>query len=85
MVYSEAAFEVDALDLLGDLEWKSANGKELAPGSGERENWRDIVVRGRLLNALRNLNPEVPDEYLQQAMAEVVTAQSQSAWRQYVG
>lgn len=79
MVYSEAAFEVDALDLLGELEWKATNGRELAPGSGERDNWRDIVLRGRLLNALRNLNPEVPDEYLQQAMAEVVTAQSQSA------
>ena len=79
MVYSEAAFEVDALDLLGELEWKATNGRELAPGSGERENWRDIVLRGRLLNALRNLNPEVPDEYLQQAMAEVITPQSQSA------
>ncbi|MCT1414646.1 type I restriction endonuclease subunit R [Corynebacterium sanguinis] len=79
MVYSEAAFEVDALDLLGELEWNPVNGKELAPGSGERDSWREIVLRGRLLNALRNLNPDVPDEYLQQAMAEVVTAQSQSA------
>ena len=79
MVYSEAAFEVDALDLLGELEWKATNGRELAPGSGERDNWRDIVLRGRLLNALRNLNPEVPDEYLQQAMSEVITPQSQSA------
>lgn len=79
MVYSEAAFEVDALDLLGELEWKPVNGKELAPGSGERDSWREIVLRGRLLNALRNLNPDVPDEYLQQAMAEVITAQSQKA------
>ena len=44
MVYNEAAFEVDALDLLGELEWQAVNGKELAPGSGERENWRDIVL-----------------------------------------
>lgn len=77
--YSEAMLESDALDLLGDLEWKPVNGKELAPGSGERENWRDIVLRGRLLNALRNLNPGVPDGYLRQAMAEVITPQSQSA------
>ena len=79
MVYSEAAFEVDALDLLGELDWTPVNGKQLAPGSGERDNWRDIVLRGRLLNALRNLNPGVPDEYLRQAMAEVITPQSQSA------
>lgn len=79
MVYSEAMFENDALELFGELDWKPTNGKEFAPGSGERDNWRDIVLRGRLLNALRNLNPEVPDEYLRQAMAEVITPQSQSA------
>ena len=40
MVYSDAAFEVDVLDLLGELVWKPVNGKELAPGSGERDSWR---------------------------------------------
>ena len=79
MVYTEAMFEGYALELLGELDWKPVSGKQLAPGSGERENWRDIVLRGRLLNALRNLNPGVPDEYLRQAVAEVVTPQSQSA------
>lgn len=79
MAYSEAMLEVDALELLGELDWKPTEGKELAPGSGGRENWRDIVLRGRLLNALHNLNPGVPDEYLRQAMAEVLTPQSQSA------
>ena len=79
MVYSEAMLEVDALELLGELDWKPTEGKDVAPGSGERENWRDIVLYGRLLNALRNLNPEVPDEYLRQAIAEVITPQSQSA------
>lgn len=79
MVYSEAMFEGDALELLGELGWKPVSGKDFAPGSGERENWRGIVLRGRLLNALRNLNPGVPDEYLRQAVAEVVTPQSQSA------
>ena len=79
MAYSEAMLEVDALELLGELDWNPTEGKELAPGSGERENWSDIVLRGRLLNALRNLNPGVPDEYLRQAMAEVLTPQSQSA------
>lgn len=79
MVYSEAMLEIDVLELLGELDWKPVEGRKLAPGSRERENWHDIVLRGRLLNALRNLNPGVPDEYLRQAMAEVVTPQSQSA------
>ncbi len=79
MQYSEAQFEGDVLEQFGDLGWKPVNGKEFSPGSGERENWRDIVLRGRLFNALRNLNPAVPDEYLKQAIAEVITPQSQSA------
>lgn len=78
-MYSEAMLEIDALELLGELDWKPVEGRKLAPGSRERENWHDIVLRGRLLNALQNLNPGVPDEYLRQAMAEVITPQSQSA------
>ena len=57
MVYSEAMLEIDALELLGELDWKPVEGRKLAPGSRERENWHDIVLRGRLLNALQNLNP----------------------------
>lgn len=38
-----------------------------------------MVLRGTLFRSLRNLNPDVPEEQLQQAMAEVITPTSQGA------
>jgi type I restriction enzyme R subunit len=78
-VMDESAWEQWILDQLAEIEWEHRNGKEVAPGSGERESWRDIVLRGSAEAALRNLNPDVPEQYLQQAYAEVTTPQSQDA------
>lgn len=75
----EAAWEEWVLEVLGEYEWQPLHGPDVAPGSGERESWHDIVLRGTLDTTLRNLNPEVPEEYLQQAAAEVLTPQSQDA------
>ena len=76
---NEAAWEEWVLDHLAELEWQPVHGPALAPGSGERESWHDIVLRGTMDTALRNLNPDVPLEYLQQAAAEVLTPRSQDA------
>ena len=77
--WSEAQAEQGILDALADREWEHRSGPTLAPGSGERDSWHDIVLRGTLFQSLRNLNPDVPEEYLQQAMAEVITPKSQDA------
>lgn len=76
---NEAAWEDWALDVLGEREWLHLTGAEVAMGSGERESWHDIVLRNSLDTSLRNLNPDVPHEYLQQAAAEVLTPRSQDA------
>lgn len=77
--WSEAQAEQGILDALAEREWEHRPGPSLAPGSGERDSWHDIVLRGTLFQSLRNLNPDVPEEYLQQAMAEVLTPKSQDA------
>lgn len=76
---SEADWEYWALDVLGELGWQHRDGSAVAPGTGERSSWRDLVLENTLLRALRNLNPEVPEQYLRQAIAEVTTPQSQDA------
>ncbi|ANG85318.1 type I restriction endonuclease subunit R [Microbacterium aurantiacum] len=77
---SEAAWEQDALDILAEpLGWRPAKGEEIAPGSGERDTWDDLLIRPRLLEAMRRLNPGVPAEYLQQAVAEIAAPTSQDA------
>src|SRR5690606_3543088 len=77
---SEADWERDALDTLAEpLDWKPLRGEQIAPGSGERDTWDELLIRPRLLEALRKLNPGVPGEYLQQAVSEIAAPRSQDA------
>ncbi len=77
---SEADWENDALDTLAEpLGWRPLHGEQVAPGTGERDTWDDLLIRPRLLDALRLLNPGIPGEYLQQAVAEIAAPKSQDA------
>ncbi|MFF1632653.1 type I restriction endonuclease subunit R [Leifsonia sp. NPDC058248] len=77
---SEADWERAALDTLAEpLLWEPKRGEAIAPGTGERETWDELLIRPRLLDAMRRLNPEVPIPYLQQAVAEVAAPRSLDA------
>jgi type I restriction enzyme R subunit len=78
--FSEAEWEQVALELLAEpLGWQPKTGEQIAPGSGERDSWDELLIRPRLLEVLRRLNPTVPAEYLQQALAEIASPKSQDA------
>ncbi|MDN5796947.1 MAG: type I restriction endonuclease subunit R [Intrasporangium sp.] len=76
---SEAEWEESALEALAGHGWVPKQGKEIAPGSGERESWDELVLPSRLLEALQRLNPSVPVQYLKQAAAEVTRPSSADA------
>lgn len=77
---SEAEWENVALDRLFEHGWETLHGNQIAPGAdGGRTSWDDIVLRGRLLEAMRRLNPLVPGEYVEQAAAEILAPASQDA------
>lgn len=77
---SESAWEDAALETLAEpLGWRPKRGDEIAPGSGERDTWDELLIRPRLLDAMRRLNPEVPVNFLQQAIAEIVAPKSLDA------
>jgi type I restriction enzyme, R subunit len=77
---SEEEWEQLALDQLAEHGWKAIHGRKVAPGAeGGRTSWDDIILRARTLAALRKLNPLVPGEYLEQALAEVLSPKSQDA------
>jgi type I restriction enzyme R subunit len=76
---SEADWEQLALDTLGEFLWRPVHGPTIAPGSGERESWDELVIPSRLRAALRDLNPTVPREYLDQALAAILAPTSQDA------
>ncbi|WP_109508660.1 type I restriction endonuclease subunit R [Nocardioides speluncae] len=75
---SEAEWEQVALEALGEHGWTALSGAEIAPGTDDgRASWADLVMPPRLLEAMRQLNPSVPGEYLQQALAEILAPKSQ--------
>ncbi|EWT03347.1 DEAD/DEAH box helicase [Intrasporangium oryzae NRRL B-24470] len=77
--FSEADWEDAAMEALAGHGWVPKQGKDFAPGSGERESWDDLVLPSRVLEALRRLNPTVPPEYLKQAAAEIFRPSSNDA------
>ncbi|GAA4411352.1 type I restriction endonuclease subunit R [Fodinibacter luteus] len=70
MVPTEDALEVWVLEILAELGWQSVYGPDIAPGEprAERDDYRHIVLEGRLTAAVRRLNPTLPPE----AVADVV-------------
>ena len=76
---SEAQWEAAALDELAEYGWEPKQGKDFAPGSGERESWDELVLPTRLLDALQRLNTAVPIQYLKQAATEIVRPSSGDA------
>lgn len=78
--FSEADWEQLALDTLGEHEWQELTGTQIAPGvEGGRQSWTDIVLPDRMLAKMRDLNPQVPAEYLDQARTAIIQPQSQDA------
>ena len=77
--FTEADWEGLVLDQLGESGWEPKHGDAIAPGTDERDSWAELLIRPRLLAALRRLNAGVPEQYLQQALAEIAAPSSQDA------
>ncbi|MCK9792312.1 type I restriction endonuclease subunit R [Isoptericola sp. 4D.3] len=91
----EADWEQLALDHLAEpLGWQPLRGQQVMPGAlsdvghpgyaalgpqPQRESWSELAIPSRMRAAARRLNPEVPREYLEQALAEILRPTSQDA------
>ena len=67
---SESTVEDVALDWLGSLGWTVLHGPDIAPDApaAERADYGEVVLYGRLRSALARLNPDLPDEALDDAL-----------------
>jgi type I restriction enzyme, R subunit len=70
---TESDIELYAIDILQKqgYEWKW--GPDLAPDGGypERSSWEDVLLHQRLSEALKRINPAVPDGVLEDALKQL--------------
>src|SRR5690625_6875463 len=64
-ILSEDHLEQESLKWLRELGWAVAHGPDVAPPDGqvpgtERDTYRQVVLKGRLREAIRRLNPDIP-------------------------
>lgn len=71
--------EQPALEALRAVGWEHLHGKQLpAEEPGERSRWSDVVLGGRLREAIERLNPGLPEQAVQR-VSEIVLSSSSPA------
>ncbi len=64
MSLDESIVEDAALEWFGELGYAVGHGPQLAPSepAAERDSFGEVVLVGRLREAIRRLNPAIPEE-----------------------
>ena len=64
MSLNESHVENAVLEWFGELGYAVGHGPQLAPGepAAERDSFGEVVLVGRLREAIRRLNPSIPEE-----------------------
>jgi type I restriction enzyme, R subunit len=75
---TENIIEESAIDLLKSLGWEYANGRDLSPEGlfCERDNYQQIILTGRLQNAIAKINPNIPADAQEAAVQKVLRISS---------
>ncbi len=78
--FCESTVEEANLDWLAELGYAVVHGPEIAPGepAAERESYGDVVLAGRLRDALSRLNPKIPAEALDEAFRKATRTETPS-------
>ncbi len=74
MSLNESIVEAAALEWFGELGYAVGHGPRLAPGepAAERGSFGDVLLVGRLREAIRRLNPKIPEEAWEDALQKVL-------------
>jgi type I restriction enzyme R subunit len=74
MSLNESIVEDAALEWFGELGYAVGHGPHLAPGepSAERDSFSEVVLVERLREAIRRLNPAIPEEAREEALRKVL-------------
>jgi type I restriction enzyme R subunit len=74
MILNESVVEDAALTWFGELGYAVGHGPHLAPGepAAERDSFGEVVLVGRFREAIRRLNPVIPEEAREEALRKVL-------------
>jgi type I restriction enzyme R subunit len=80
MPLTESIVEDAALTWLRELGYTICHGPDLAPGeaAAERDSFGDVVLVGRLREAICRLNPTIPEDAREEALRKVLRPESPS-------
>ena len=83
MSLNESIVEDAALEWFGELGYAVGHGPQLAPGeaAAERDSFGEVVLVGRLREAIRRLNPAIPEEAREEALRKVLRVGTPSLTR----
>ena len=72
--FAESDVEEAALAWLESAGWTIRHGADMVPGElfGERDDYGQVVLAGRLREALVRLNPDLPQEALDDALHRLI-------------
>ncbi len=79
--FNETTVELAALSWFGELGYELGNGELMAPDSpsSERASYSDVVLLGRLRDAIDRFNPAIPASAREEAIKRVLNPESPSA------
>ena len=71
---NESHVEEAALSWFGELGYAIGHGPDIAPGesAAERDSFADVVLIGRLRDAITRLNPSIPEDAREEALRKVL-------------
>ena len=80
MSLNESHIEEATLEWLAELGYALGHGPDMAPGepAAERESFSDVVLTGRLREAIHRLNPAIPVEAREEALSKVLRHETTS-------
>lgn len=78
--FAETTIEEAALELFGSLGYTILHGPTIAPGElfAERSSYSDVVLVGRLKEALARINPKIPAEAIEEPIRKTLHPDSPS-------
>lgn len=78
--FNEAELEQAVLEWFQELYYNCAYGPEISPGGDypERDDYDEVILKERLMDAMRRINPHIPEEALEEAYRKVLTTKTPS-------